>query len=159
MAKFEKFRNYRRNVKKAIKRAKSNFYANKFNEHKGDMKKTWEIINQLRGKTKAPMKPIFEIDNKRITDRRIIACEFNKYFVSIAKMMNDLASGGNDIHEANVSNFTNYLGRSYESSIYLSDCTADEIHTIISELDNGKASDIPIKLIKRSSHVIGPILE
>ena len=44
------------------------------------------------------------------------------------------------------------------SSIFLHDCTADEIRDIISELQNGKASDIPIKLIKASSNVICPLL-
>ena len=45
------------------------------------------------------------------------------------------------------------------SSIYLHDCNSEEIRKIISELQNGKSSDIPIKLIKQSAHVICPILE
>ena len=39
----------------------------------------------------------------------------------------------------------------------MNECTDDELMTIIKDLENGKASDIPIKLIKRSSHVISPI--
>ena len=37
-------------------------------------------------------------------------------------------------------------------------CTPDEIMKIISELQNGKASDIPIHVIKKSSRFISPIL-
>ena len=51
-----------------------------------------------------------------------------------------------------------FMESSQESSIYLSDCTEEEIRDIIKDLENGKASDIPIKLIKRSSHIITPIL-
>ena len=44
----------------------------------------WEIINSIRGKNKRQIKPNFLIDNNRITSRRVIAHEFNKYFVSLA---------------------------------------------------------------------------
>ena len=157
--KHENFRNYRRTLNKIIKSTKSKFYSTKFNDCKGDMKKTWSIINQIRGKHKRDIKPLFEINNKRITDRRIIANEFNKYFVSIAeKMNNDAQDGGINVNNANIPTFTDYMSRSQESSIYLHDCTSDEIQTIIMDLECGKASDIPIKLIKRSAHVFTPTL-
>ena len=40
----------------------------------------------------------------------------------------------------------------------MGDCTPDEIMKIISELQNGKASDIPIHVIIKSSRFISPIL-
>ena len=48
---------------------------------------------------------------------------------------------------------------SVESSMFLNECTNDEILALIHDLEIGKASDIPIKLIKSSSHVITPILK
>ena len=48
--------------------------------------------------------------------------------------------------------------QSYMDSIYLSDCTEEEVWTTIRNLENGKSSDIPIKLIKNCSPVITPIL-
>ena len=48
------------------------------------MKKTWEIIYSLRGKGKRQIKPKFIIDNEKIINRRVIANEFSKYFVSFA---------------------------------------------------------------------------
>ena len=38
----------------------------KFVNASGDPKKTWLLINQLRGKQRRTMKPVFDIDNKRI---------------------------------------------------------------------------------------------
>ena len=82
-----KFSDYRRTLKHAIAAAKSRYNCKKISEYEGDSKKTWSIINNLRGKSKNSIKPQFIIDNKRITDRRIIANEFNRYFVSIAMML------------------------------------------------------------------------
>ena len=75
--------------------------------------------------------------------------------------MNSNAESTNDTDsdESSIPSFTDFMGRSQESSIYLHDCTDDEIKIIIKELENGKASDIPIKIIKRSSHVISPIFK
>ena len=51
-----------------------------------------------------------------------------------------------------------FLGQSNLSSIYLRDCTPDEIRNIKAELENIKASDIPVKIIKNSSRSISPFL-
>ena len=59
---------------------------------------------------------------------------------------------------AKIPSFHSFMSRSVESSMYLSECTDDEILLIIKDLDNGKASDIPIKLVKQSASVIAPIL-
>ena len=148
------FVDYRRNLKHEIKKAKSTYYRTKINEHEGDMKKTWSIINEMRGKQKAQIKPQFIIDNKKIIERRIIANEFNEYFVSIASKMN---------HNANDSSAENepekYASKSCPNSIYLYDCSSDEISQIISEFENSKSSDIPIRVIKASSSIICPILK
>ena len=159
----EKFKNYRKTLNKTIKYTKNKFYCNKFVDCKGDSKKTWQIINQVRGKSKKSIKPLFNIDNKRITDRRAIANAFNEYFTSIAEQMN--VDSNNNTVEANdtdenieTPSFLDYMNKSYCSSIFLRDCDSDEVLELIQGLENGKASDISIKLIKRSGQVISPIL-
>ena len=42
--------------------------------------------------------------------------------------------------------------------MFMSECTQYEVSKIISELKNGKSSDIPIILIKKTSDIISPIL-
>jgi len=44
------------------------------------------------------------------------------------------------------------------NSMFLFDCTSEEVSKIISELQNGKSSDIPIIVIKRTSPIISPVL-
>lgn len=155
----QKFVVYRNIVKKCIKHAKEKFYANKFVECKGNGKKTWQLINQVRGKSKQSIKPMFVIENEKISNRRMIADAFNKYFTSIAEEMNDKSPDskpkGNDAEQPS---FLDFLKTSCASSMYLYDCTSDEVQQIINDLENGKASDIPIKLVKRSSQILGPKL-
>ena len=49
------------------------------------MKKTWDLINELRGKTKNSIKSCFKIDGNLIEDKREIANGFNNFFSSIAR--------------------------------------------------------------------------
>ena len=144
--------------KPSEKNVKTKYFTGKFLETKGDSKKTWELINRIRGKKKRQVKPLFTINNEKVTNRRIIANEFNKYFVSLASNLNEAY---NDIGELSVNrlpSFYDYLPSSSSSSIYLHDCTPDEVSKIISELKNGKSSDIPIHIVKQSSHIISPLL-
>ena len=111
----------------------------------------------MRGKKRRQVKPNFIIDNERIKNRRIIANEFNKYFASIASNLNEVYSG-DQVRISSLPSFTDYLPKSESSSIYLRECDYDEIMKIISELTNGKASDIPIHVIKKASQIISPFL-
>ncbi|NRB81763.1 MAG: reverse transcriptase family protein, partial [Saccharospirillaceae bacterium] len=127
------------------------------------MKKTWAVINELRGKKKRSVKPEFIIDNERIIDRRIIANKFNTYFTSIASEMNKCDNSGTSENTPphtppHSQDFKSYLPNSNKSSIFLTECSTDEITEIINNFDNGKASDIPVKVIKNSAHILSPVL-
>ena len=145
------FSDYRKTLKHIINSEKNKLYNNKFEEASGNPKKTWEIINQLRGKRKKSLSPIFTIDNKRIMERRVIANEFNKYFISIACKLNENVQLQPD-------GFEKFLPTSQMQSMFLEECTEYEISDIINNLQNGKSSDIPIGVIKKTSKVLSPIL-
>ena len=152
------YKEYRKVLKKTRQTVKTEYFSGKFAENSGDSKKTWELINCIRGKRRREIKPLFTIDNVKITNRRIIANEFNKYFVSLAS---DLNTAYNELGQININtlpSFCDYLPLSNTSSIYMHDCTTDEVSKIISELKNGKASDIPIHVIKQSSKIVTPLL-
>ena len=151
----KRFSEYRRCLKHIIKKVKGDFYKNKISGASGDPKKTWEIINELRGKQKRSIKPQFLINNERIIQRRVIANAFNNYFVSIASKLNDEVR----IQPLSAnSNFKDFMPAREMHSMLLSDCTEEEISKIIAELQNGKSSDIPVKVIKKTSIILCPIL-
>ena len=54
--------------------------------------------------------------------------------------------------------FNDFMPPTIMNSMFLPDCTEEEILKIISELQNGKSSDIPISVIKKCSPVLSPIL-
>ena len=157
---YENYKKQRQLVNKAIKNAKSNYYSNKFEAANGNTKKTWEIINELRGKKKGSLKPSFIVDDKLIKDRRVIANEFNKYFTSIAHNMNGKlnsdVTGGAVLSD--FPSFEQYMDKRITDSIHLSECSSEEIMTIINELQSNKSSDISINLLKRCSSIIAPVL-
>ena len=153
----QSFSEYRRLLKHIIKEAKKYYYCEKIYENTENKKKTWQIINQLRGKNRKEMKPSFVIDNKKITNRRVIANEFNKYFNSIAAKLNQSITDQH-LEESRLPTFEDYLMPTNQNSMFLEDCTSEEIQLIISEFDNNKASDIPVHVIKKSGHVTSPIL-
>ena len=123
------------------------------------MKKTWSLISEIRGKSKKEIKPLFKVGNQKLVDRRIIANKFNEYFVTLAQNMNDSMTNEISISGAEIPSFHSYMHKSVESSMFLTECTNDEILALIHDLEIGKASDIPIKLVKRSEVVITPILK
>ena len=146
-----KFSDYRRCLKHIIKSIKTKYHYNKISEASGNPKKTWEIINQIRGKSKKTIKPEFVINNERIIERRVIANEFNKYFVSLASKLNENST-------ASSNTFKDFLPPGNMQSIFMEDCSGAEVENIISEMQNGKSSDIPISVIKKTSKIISPIL-
>ena len=154
----EKYRNYNKSLKKLITTAKYSYYSKKFVNCNGNMKKTWQIINEIRGKSIKNIKPLFKYKNDIITDKKEIANKFNEYYASMAENMNNSVNDEIDNNRENTPSFQSYMDKQSEDSIYLSDCTEEEVWTTIRNLENGKSSDIPIKLIKNCAPVITPIL-
>ena len=151
------FDNYRRVLKAVINAAKNMHNCNRIVETKHDRKKTWQIINEIRGKTKSVATPSIIIDNRKILDRRVICNEFNKYFNSIASVLND-SIVGSDLSHMKFASFESFMRPANKNSIFLDDCSTEELLELISQLDNNKSSDIPIRIIKKSAHIICPYL-
>ena len=53
------------------------------------MKKTWQIINEIRGKSIRNIKPLFKYEDDIITDKKEIANKFNEYYAYMAENMNN----------------------------------------------------------------------
>ena len=148
----KQYSDYRYHLKHVIKYIKKQFYNNKITDALGDPKKTWKIINEVRGKTKKGIKPQFLINDEKVIQRRVIANEFNKYFVCLASKLND------EVSFRSVNEYNDFMPPTMISSIFLSECSKEEVSKIIGELQNGKSSDIPISVIKKCSPILSPIL-
>ena len=143
---------YQSRLRWLIKHAKSRYYLDKFEKFRTNRKKTWKLINEVRGKDKTEMKASFVIDNERIVCRRLIADKFNSYFVNLPGNLNKAAYSKKPLDE--FPSFQDFLSPACEKSIFLEECTPTEIARIIQDLESGKSSDIPIMLIKASKNII-----
>ena len=137
----------------------------KFELASGNIRKTWLLINELRGEKKADIKASFIIDGQIVTERRDIANGFNLFFSSIARKLNSKVQMSRPVSNANDEKnadekFTKYykLKKRMINSIYLSPCDEKEIIEIIQDLENGKASDISISLLKKCREMLSPYL-
>ncbi len=157
-----KYKDYRAVLNKAIKTAKRTYYSKKFQLAKGSIKKTWDLINELRGKSKREIGASFIIDGRIVTERRKIANGFNLFFSSVARNLNSKVQSSlpttYDTADAGMLNrehldFKMYFNNQKKPmrSFFLRPCDMEEICKIICSLENGKASDISITVLKKSS--------
>ena len=153
---YDKYKSYRRYLKKIIKLAKRNYYSKRFQNVQGDLKKIWSLINELRGKTKRNVKASFIINGELVEDRRHVSNEFNTFFASVAKKLNvKLYSSTLSQNEPRREDFQYFINNRVNRSMFLSPATVDEIHEIIQNfIKNEKASDISIFVLKKCSGLI-----
>ena len=152
---YDKYKSYRHYLKKIIELAKRNYYGIRFKNVQGDLKKTWSLINELRGKMMRNIKASFNINGELVEDRRQISNEFNTFFASVAKKLNaKLYSSTLSQIEPRRDDFQYFLKNRVNRSMFLSPATVDEIHEIIHNFKNDKASDISIFVLKKCSSLI-----
>ena len=155
---YNKYKGYRKQLKYLINHTKKQYHSKKFDNVKGDSKKTWKLINELRGKDKNRCKPHFIINGSIVQNRRAIANEFNLYFNSIASNLNAQIVTANGIMINPLPSFHDYLDRKIPNSIFMKHCTTNEIVEIIKDFDGNKTSDISVHLLKKCSNIISPYL-
>ena len=156
------YKNHRKILRSTIKSAKKAYYTTKFELAAGNIKKTWELINELRGKKNTNIRASFIVDGELVTGRREIANGFNVFFSSIAKNLNVKVQSSRPIQNSTSDGsmkdikFTNYLKcqKRVIDSIFLNPCDEFEILEIIKGLDNGKASDISVTVLKKSCSLL-----
>jgi hypothetical protein len=78
-------------LRTSIRSAKKQYYENYFNKFRGDIKKTWGMINTLLNKkqSKSMFPDYFLVDGKHITNKNTIASLFNQYYTQIGPKLAD----------------------------------------------------------------------
>ena len=79
-----RYKQYSRELNSTKRLCKTNYYREAFQQNKNDMKATWKILRTIisnKHKTSLPSK--FSLDGSDISDTKLIADEFNNFFVNI----------------------------------------------------------------------------
>ena len=147
------YKNFRKKLKNIIKFAKKAFYCKKFSKVNGNMKKTWALINELRGKTKTNIKALFVIDGNLVKDKRQISNGFNLFFSSIARNLNAKLCSSR-LAAVQENSYKKFFHKRVSGSIFLSPCDAKEVENIIRNFENDKASDISVTILKKCATVL-----
>ena len=123
------FQQFQKTLKSTIRMAKKMYFYRSFNLYKGDIKKTWLIINKtLSNKKTSDLSQSFRIGNKLISDPNEIANEFNKYFINIGKQIS------NQI--VPTQSFQSYLTSPTNKRFKLMEVNDNEIIHIVNNLKN-----------------------
>ena len=96
------FKTYNRVLRNSVNLAKKNYYHKQFQIFRNDIRRTWmTIINRSGNKKEYPDQFLF--DGETVSDKNLIAEEFNKYFTSVgSKQSEKIVVPGNK-------SFTDYL--------------------------------------------------
>ena len=151
---FDVYNNFKNSLAKKINRAKLDFYRNKFNNCKNNLKKTWKSLNSLmRGRDKKESVVLSDTDGSDITDKKHVADMFCDFFSTIA---NDI---DRDIPPP-VSNPLDYLTYFNPCSFYVYPASPSEVENVVMGFDNKSCNvdNIPIFIFKFLSKELSLIL-
>ena len=112
-----------------IKQKKKEYFKKKFKKYKHDIKKTWQTINEILGRTKANINKTNCVlkAEKLIYEPNEIANTFNTHFSTIScKLISQLS--------VSATNYQDYLGSSNSSFMFFYATCPQEIKIIISTL-------------------------
>ena len=147
------FKVYRAKLRDIIRFQKNRYFTNRFNNCKGNIKKCWKVLNEIRNKRKKLCIPMYiNFNGSLITNRRVIIAEFNKYFVNIANNLNK-----NNNTNVNT-NFQQFLKNRVDQSVIFNQISPEEINVIIKNFNQNKSSDISPRILNLFTHKISPIL-
>ena len=138
---------YRNKLNHLIRIAKKNYYSKRLDQAGNDIKSTWNTINELLGRVKSKSHlPVSFLNNnnEEVCDSKLIANDFNDYFVNIGPNLAKKFNQGSD-------GFYKFLKGSYNDSMFLYDTSHDEVHKVIVKMASKSScgiDEISCKVIK-----------
>ena len=131
----QKFVTFRNKLHTVIRKSKRSFYFNKFEQAKGNMRQTWKAINDVmgRGRKQNLPKQFKNYTGELITDSKVIADEFNNFFVNVGP---ELASKINSTGKK----FYDYLNDPINSCMFMKPIVETEIVKIINKFNQNKSA-------------------
>lgn len=148
---------YNNILNKLIREAKSNYYGSKFDKYKNDSRKTWDTINEIlhKNKTKSQLPNYFNINGDHISEPKVIADNFNSFFVNIGPNL------ANNIDINNKPSFESYLRNKPNTKFHFDVINKDTILKIMKNMKPKSSCGIDkmsLKLLKLGTpHIIEPL--
>ena len=146
----QEYKSLRNVTTKMLDKAEKSYYKNLLEEHKGNVKKFWQITKCILNKHKrSPQQTKFKYNNDLISDGNAVAEQFNNYFVNIGPSI------AAKIPHSSVSP-TSYLKNMNLNSLFLTPVTSYELQKLFNNLKESASGwdKFDSKIIKQSSAVL-----
>ena len=92
-----KLSQYRNTLTTLLRNAKKQYYTDLLDEHKYNLKQTWNVLNNLLGRSQKNALPTtFKINNMDQSNPEVISNSFNNYFTNIGPNLADKIPTGSD---------------------------------------------------------------
>ena len=141
---FNEYNDYKNYVSREVKAAKRNFFKNRFDRCRGDLRRTWNNINYImNGKRKKDSVSLSDNDGEIHNNPTTVSNMFCKYFSEIAEKIEK------DIPQNNIDPLS-YVNAHTPNSFYAFKCTSTEVNKLIMSLPNKKCNidSIPTFILK-----------
>ena len=144
------YRNYCSSLNRHIKRTKSDYYTNIFSNFRNNVKKMWENLNKLTGKSKIK-NSINNIisDNKILTNPQEISNAFNTFFTNVASNLDSKLPASHMSPD-------DFLRGEFRTQMDVPNVSINVVFKVIKSLVNKKSSiyDFSPIIIKENMHLI-----
>ena len=152
---WDQFKCARNQANNAIKLAKELYVSDNLEANKGNLRKTWNVINELISRNSGKSTNILEIkvDDKIVSNPLDIAETINDHFTNVAQVL------AQDIPVVDV-NPESYL-KPTDHSFSLQIPSVDIVSNVLSKIDEKKSTGldmIPSKLLKMAANIVAPSL-
>jgi len=155
----KRYKKYSKKLKNTVSIEKNNFYKNKFNNARGNLKCEWNIVNTLLNRnTYKNFISSINVDDVLITNKKIIANSFNEKFTNL-NFLNSTFSSNSYFENSSSLNLVSDCFQ--QQSCFLEPISSLELFNLISSLDNSfSTSHLGISnfLLKKISFNIVDIL-
>ena len=125
--------NYKNSLTTLLRVAKKQYYSDLLDDHKNNLKQTWNVLNDLLGRTRKQQVPdSFDINGTPTSDSQKIADGFNSFFTNIGPNLTNQIP----VSESNFNDFLVNI-QSPMNSLFMSPTDSEEIIKICATFKSG----------------------
>ena len=133
-------KNYNKILRKLVHNTKNNYFKQKFEDCKNDIKTTWKNINYIISKKNRKGFPEYMLDEngRKIFDKLKIADKFNEYFIGTSKSLET----NNSAVQLSPMTMDSYLNMSINTEFKFSSINENQLDKIMKDIKTKNSKDV-----------------
>ena len=151
---WKQFQNFRNKINTERRKKKTDYFNKKLNEHKGDIKGTWMVLNMALGKrSKTTNFTTIKVNKEEISDPKEIGNVLNSHFCTTAdRVLEESRKQNSDT----VPEFESFITKLHKPTKLFNfrKVSPAEVKKVIAKLKNSCAGKIPTRFLKDASDCI-----